>query len=471
VFRNHLTGFRRDYAGLSNGRAAGLNYGSWWHSFVGNVLGVSGGMSGWVYENLGTGSDPSDPFGGPPSIWKLGYQAGEWEQSADPKVLSTVLRGGNYDYLTSSVHWENLTPQTLPNSLYLSAKPSFLGSTPWPPIGPDVSGFVSAIPARACFDQGKMPNCNRVGGSFSPAGLSVDSATVAGSSSNANGVLEPGETVLVKPSWRNGTATPASATGSASGPDGPAGATYGLPDAAAMYATIAGGSVGDCGSNCYLFSVTNPATRPRQHWDAVFTETLSTTAAESWTLHVGRSFSDVSVSDPAYRFVETLFHRGVTAGCGGTSFCPLGDVTRQQMAVLLLVSKEGQPYSPPACVTPVFGDVPCSSGFARWIDELANRGVTAGCAGGNFCPLAKVTRAQMSVFLLRTLEGSAYTPPACATPSFADVPCSSPFARWIDELNARGIASGCGGGDFCPNANVSRGQMAVFLTVTFGLSL
>lgn len=159
VFRNHLTGFRRDYAGLSNGRTAGLNYGSWWHSFVGNVQGVSGGMSGWTYENLGTGSDPTDPFGGPPSIWKLGYQSGEWEQSADPKVLATVLRGGNYDYLTNSVHWENLTPQTLPKSFYLSAKPSFLGSTPWPPIGPDVSGYVSAIPARACFDQGKMPNC------------------------------------------------------------------------------------------------------------------------------------------------------------------------------------------------------------------------------------------------------------------------------------------------------------------------
>lgn len=159
VFRNHLTGFRRDYPGLSNGRTAGLNYGSWWHSFVGNVQGVSGGMSGWTYDNSGTGSDPTDPFGGPPSIWKLGYQAGEWEQSADPKVLGTVLRGGNFDYLTNSIHWENVTPQTIPNSLYRSTRPSFFGSTAWPPIGPDVSGYVHTIPARACFDQGKMPNC------------------------------------------------------------------------------------------------------------------------------------------------------------------------------------------------------------------------------------------------------------------------------------------------------------------------
>jgi len=116
-------------------------------------------MSGWVYDNLGTGGDPTDPFGGPPSIWKLGYQAGEWEQAADPKVLSTVLRGGNYDYVTNSVHWENIASQTIPKSMYLSGKPSFFGSTPWPPIGPDVSGYLNKIPARACYDQGKMPNC------------------------------------------------------------------------------------------------------------------------------------------------------------------------------------------------------------------------------------------------------------------------------------------------------------------------
>ena len=42
VFRNHLSGFRRDFPGLANARAAGLEYGSWWHSFVGNVLGVRG---------------------------------------------------------------------------------------------------------------------------------------------------------------------------------------------------------------------------------------------------------------------------------------------------------------------------------------------------------------------------------------------------------------------------------------------
>jgi len=74
------------------------------------------------------------------------------------------------------------------------------------------------------------------------------------------------------------------------------------------------------------------------------------------------------------------------------------------------------------------------------------------------------------VFVLRTLD-PALTPPACSTPVFSDVPASSPFCRWIEELARRGIVSGCGGGNYCPTAPVTREQMSVFLGVTFGLTL
>jgi hypothetical protein len=120
-------------------------------------------------------------------------------------------------------------------------------------------------------------------------------------------------------------------------------------------------------------------------------------------------------------------------------------------------------------VSPVFSDVPCSSGFARWVNELAARQVTAGCGSNNYCPDNPVTRAQMAVFLLRTSDGPTYTPPACTTPPFGDVPCSSPFAPWIKELVVRNITAGCGGGNFCPENAVTRAQMAVFLVVTFAL--
>jgi hypothetical protein len=180
-------------------------------------------------------------------------------------------------------------------------------------------------------------------------------------------------------------------------------------------------------------------------------------------------FLDVPPAHIFHTQVNTLARNQVTAGCGGGNFCPASSVTRDQMAVFLLVSREGAAYAPPPCVAPVFPDVPCSNPFAAWVNELSARGITGGCGGGNYCPAQPVTRQEMSVFLLKTLEGASYTPPACASPQFADVPCSSPFAPWINELAARGISTGCGAGSFCPAMANARGEMAVFLVTTFGL--
>jgi predicted TIM-barrel enzyme len=138
--------------------------------------------------------------------------------------------------------------------------------------------------------------------------------------------------------------------------------------------------------------------------------------------------------------------------------------------VFVLAAKEGAGYQPPACGTPVFGDVPPAHPFCRWIEELARRGVAGGCGGGNFCPEGAVTREQMAVFLLRTLD-PALAPPACTVPVFADVPASSPFCRWIEELARRGVTGGCGGGNYCPGQPVTREQASAFIGATFSLAL
>jgi hypothetical protein len=118
----------------------------------------------------------------------------------------------------------------------------------------------------------------------------------------------------------------------------------------------------------------------------------------------------------------------------------------------------------------MFADVPASNPFCRWIEELARRGVAGGCGGGNYCPGSLVSRDQMAVFVLRTLDPT-LNPPACGTPMFADVPAANTFCRWIEELARRGVVSGCGGGNYCPLSPVTREQMGVFLSATFGLTL
>ena len=182
-------------------------------------------------------------------------------------------------------------------------------------------------------------------------------------------------------------------------------------------------------------------------------------------------FDDVPSGDPFYPYVCTIGGDGITAGCGGGLYCPGDAVRRDQMAVFLLKAKHGASYAPPPC-TSVFSDVPCPGAFADWVEQLAAEEITAGCGNGNYCPSSPVTRAQMAVFLLKASLGSDHVPPACTGTVFNDVPCTGgPFDAWIEELAGRGITGGCGGGDYCPGNENTRGQMAVFLTKTFGLFL
>jgi hypothetical protein len=182
------------------------------------------------------------------------------------------------------------------------------------------------------------------------------------------------------------------------------------------------------------------------------------------------NFVDVPPANLFYQFVTTLVRNQITAGVGGGNYGVTQETLRQQMAVFLLKSKYGICYVPPPCTAQVFPDVPCSLVFAPWINELVAQGITSGCGSGNFCPGTPVSRQQMAVFLLKTLEGSGYTPPACTVETFTDVPCSSNFAPWIYELVARNITAGCGNGTtYCPLASANRGQMATFLVRTFDL--
>jgi len=55
-YRNWLSGQRKSFVDSSNVRTVGLAYGSLWDSFVGNVLGRSGRMTGWVYDDPASAS-------------------------------------------------------------------------------------------------------------------------------------------------------------------------------------------------------------------------------------------------------------------------------------------------------------------------------------------------------------------------------------------------------------------------------
>ena len=202
-------------------------------------------------------------------------------------------------------------------------------------------------------------------------------------------------------------------------------------------------------------------------YDVVVTDSCGSAPSNAETLFV--EFDDVAASSPFHNDIITVATAGITGGCGGGNYCPTAPVKRDQMAAFLLKSEHGSNYVPPPC-SGVFADVPCPSLFADWVEQLAVEGITGGCGGVNFCPDDSVTRAQMAVFLLKTSQGSSYTPPA-ATGIFADVPAGSFAADFIEDLYNRGITGGCSVSPllYCPGSSVLRQQMATFLVRTFGL--
>ncbi|PKN93169.1 MAG: hypothetical protein CVU44_12130 [Chloroflexi bacterium HGW-Chloroflexi-6] len=182
-------------------------------------------------------------------------------------------------------------------------------------------------------------------------------------------------------------------------------------------------------------------------------------------------FTDVPHSYWAFSWIEKLADNNITGGCGNGNYCPTNSVTRAQMAVFLLKSIHGSSYTPPAVgASTGFADVPTNYWAAAWIKQLAAEGITGGCGEGNYCPDYPVTRAQMAVFLLKSKYGSAHTPPAVGgSTGFGDVPTTHWAAAWVKELAAEDITGGCGNGNYCPEASVTRAQMAVFLIKTFNL--
>ena len=98
---------------------------------------------------------------------------------------------------------------------------------------------------------------------------------------------------------------------------------------------------------------------------------------------------------------------------------------------------------------------------------MTTAGISAGCGDGRYCPEAPVTRAQMAVFLVRAKAPGFVPPPASGL--FTDVPATYWAGAWIEQIARDFITAGCGGGRFCPESLVSRAEMAVFLARAFGL--
>ncbi|MEN8238772.1 MAG: S-layer homology domain-containing protein [Actinomycetota bacterium] len=173
----------------------------------------------------------------------------------------------------------------------------------------------------------------------------------------------------------------------------------------------------------------------------------------------GGRFVDVPATNIFFADIEWLADAGITKGCNppdNTKFCPDAPVKRGQMAAFIDRALD-LPAGPD-----VFSDV-SDSVFLSNINALAAAGITKGCNppdNDRFCPDEVVSRGQMAAFIARALGLT-----SAGVNTFVDDDTSI-FESDIEALAASGITKGCNPPDndrFCPEASVTRAQMAAFL--------
>ena len=199
-----MTAFRNWFTGLRGARDGCKDYINAWYpyidgptrrivfvpaynvryNFVGNVLGMKGQTPVNYPPNAGNftyvskdfayeWNDPPGPPDGTVPMWQFGY----YDAQADPThpgwtiktwiagQVATQLRQGNFDWVSQKQRWHGIggsgptdasPPLPIPNSLYMTSKPAWFGTNPWPWVDPS-TGTTYVLPAKALFDAG-TPN-------------------------------------------------------------------------------------------------------------------------------------------------------------------------------------------------------------------------------------------------------------------------------------------------------------------------
>jgi hypothetical protein len=131
--------------------------------------------------------------------------------------------------------------------------------------------------------------------------------------------------------------------------------------------------------------------------------TKMVTLGMGWPLYnpVVPDFSDVPFDSPYYQYIETAYVHGIISGYSDGTFRPGNDVTRAQVAKMLVLAKAWTLYFP---AYPDFVDVPPDDWAYGYIESAFTHGIISGYADGTFRPGSPVNRGQFSKMLTLTMQ-------------------------------------------------------------------
>ena len=199
-------------------------------------------------------------------------------------------------------------------------------------------------------------------------------------------------------------------------------------------------------------------------WIVAATVAVAVTAVGLTATAVAQDrYTDVSASSHGSHKanIEALEELGVFDGteCGARKFCPNEPAKRWAVAVWIVRVVDGTDPFP--VTSSRFADVDGDAWWMSYVERLADLGVTVGCKQNplRYCPDATVSRGQMASFLVR-----AFRLQRAQSAGFTDTGGNTHQAS-IDALFAAGLTVGCTERPlrYCPRNQVTRAQMASLL--------
>jgi hypothetical protein len=203
IFRNYLPGTDRDV--IQARICLSIDSHNWSNSVVGNILGSACTSASlysvmanqtfvwsnttpqtWVYDS---GVNNNFPYSWN-VIYRLGYPSsgnngyGDTYPTGgtndlnglDLLVKSNTIIHGNWDYATRAITWSpTISDTNIPNSFYLTSKPSWWDSSPWPPYDPNnaTSATLTNLPAAKRFFFGANSATNGASGNQPPVAMAT----------------------------------------------------------------------------------------------------------------------------------------------------------------------------------------------------------------------------------------------------------------------------------------------------------
>ena len=170
-------------------------------------------------------------------------------------------------------------------------------------------------------------------------------------------------------------------------------------------------------------------------------------------------FTDVNDEDWFFQSVRFAHQNNLFAGTSSTTFSPNATMTRGMMVTVL-----HRMVGTPLAENSAFSDVADGQWYANAVNWAAENGIVAGMGDGRFAPNASITREQMAQILNNYARFMGLELPSIRTGVFNDEEQISGWAsQAVSTMFEAGIISGRGNGNFDPQGNATRAEVATLL--------